>query len=261
MISRERLLKAADSEEERLLMSKAVDRANTAIKTFSPEFTVFMDPYKAHSMIDAFSYERDVKAMAWGGYDEAERLKIGFFPEFTECDTALFPITPVRISYNPDFSRRLTHRDFLGSVLGLGITREKMGDIILDEGQAVIFADKDIADYIAVNLERVAHTKVRTNILDGFTPKPREAAEKKLTVASLRLDAVISNALNISRGKAAELIKGEKAYINWKSETSVSKAVAEGDIITLRGYGRVKIREIMGTTKKDRILLRLIIYK
>lgn len=261
MISRDKLLKSAADEDERLLMSKAVDRANAAIKSFAPEFTVFMDPFKAHSIADAFKYERDIKIMTYGGYEDSERLKIGFFPEFTECDAALFPITPVKISYNANFSRKLTHRDFLGSVLGLGITREKTGDIILDEGQAVIFADSDIADYIAVNLERVAHTKVSTRILECFTPKPKESAEKKLTVASLRLDAVLSNSLNISRGRAADLIKGEKAYINWKSETSVSKAVGEGDIITLRGYGRVKITEIMGTTKKDRILLRLIIYK
>lgn len=261
MISKNKLLKAAADDEERLLMSKAADKANIAIKTFAPEFTVFTDPYKAHAIMNAFIHEDEVKVMAYGGYEDAERLKIGFFPEFTECTNTLFPITPVKISYNAKFSRQLAHRDILGSVLGLGIAREKTGDIIPDEGSAVIFTDSDIADYITANLERVGHTKVNVQMLEGFTPKPKGASEKRLTVASLRLDAVLSNAFNISRGKAAELIKGEKAYINWKNETSVSKAAAQGDIITLRGFGRIKIAEIMGTTKKDRILLRLIIFK
>ncbi len=261
MISREKLVKSAADEEEKLLISKAVDRANTAIKTFTPEFTVFMDTYKAHSIHSLFKHEGDVQAVIYGGYEDSERLKIGFFPEYTEPDTSLFPISPVEISYNSGFSGMLTHREYLGSVLGLGITREKIGDILPEEGRAVLFADSDIAEYIAANLERVGRTKVRAKLVSDIEIKPKEAVEKRLTVPSLRLDALLSSAFNISRGKAAELIKGEKAFINWKQISSVSRTINEGDIVTLRGYGRVKLTQVVGTTKKDRILLRLIIYK
>lgn len=219
-----------------------------------------MDPYKAYSIRDMLLYN-GCEIMAYGGYDECERVKLGFFPEFTVADSSLFPVTPVEISYNSDFSRTLTHRDFLGSILGLGITREKTGDIIIEESRAIAFVDSDIADYIAVNLERVAHTKVRVKILNHFTPVKKEALEKRLTVASLRLDALLSGALNISRGKAADLIKGEKAFINWKKVISVSHSVNEKDVVTLRGVGRVKINEIMGTTKKDRILINVSVFK
>ncbi len=261
MISRSILIKAASDDEERLLISKAADRAEKAIKTFTPEFTVFMDPYKAHAIYDLFRYEKDISMMLYGGCNDAERLKIGFFPEYTQPDVGLFPISAVGISYNSSFSRELTHRDFLGSVLGLGITREKIGDIMPEKGGAVMFADSDIAEYIAANLERVGRTKVRAEILEGFEPKPIPEREKKLTAASLRLDAVLSAAFNISRSRTSELIKGEKAFINWKKETSVSHTVSEGDVITLRGHGRIRLDEVVKTTKKDRILLRLIIYK
>ncbi len=261
MITRQELIRSAADDEERLLISKAVDRANTAIKTFTPEFTAFMDPYKAHSISDLFKYEKEVCSVVYGGYEYSERVKIGFFPEYTEPNNSLFPISAVNIYYNSSFSRTLTHRDFLGSVLGLGLTRDKIGDIITEEGKAILFADSDIAEYIAAGLERVGHTKVKAEIAKELVIKPKETAQRRLTVPSLRLDAVLSSAFNISRGKTAELIKGEKAFINWKKDTSVSKAVTEGDVITLRGYGRVKLTEVIGTTKKDRILLKLIIYK
>ncbi len=255
------ILKSAADEEEKFALAKAVDRANIAIKSFRAEFSPFMDPYKAYKFKALLSSERDIKISLFGGYDMAERLKLGFFPEYEEIDESAFPITAIEIKYNSQFSSNITHRDFLGSILGLGITREKLGDIILEDSKAVAFADSDIADYICINLEKVKRTKVRCQILENYKPKEAEITEKRFTVASLRLDAVLSNAFNLSRGKTSDLIKGEKAYLNWKNETSLSKTVAENDIITLRGYGRIKILEVIGTTKKDRILINIGIYK
>lgn len=259
-MNRKEILSHIGNEEERLAAAKAIDKLSVAIKTFTPEFTMFMDPYKAYSLRDML-LNNDCDILVYGGYEESERVKIGFFPEFSEPLKADFPITTVEISYNAQYSRALSHRDFLGSMLGLGITREKTGDIIIEKGRAIAFVDSDIADYIVVNLEKVGHTKVRVKIIENFMPKEKETLEKKITVASLRLDAVLGGALNISRGKASDLIKGEKAFINWKKTISVSHTVAEGDIITLRGVGRVKINEVMGTTKKDRILINISVFK
>lgn len=257
------VLKVASDDEERFALAKAIDRANTALKCFKAEFSQFMDPYKAYKFKSILSAERDLDIVLYGGYDMSERLKIGFFPRYEEFepDFNLFPISAVEIKFNSQFSSGLTHRDFLGAILGLGITREKVGDIILEDSRAVVFTDNDITDYICVNLEKVKRTKVRCKVLKDYEPKVNEIVEKKFTVASLRLDAVLSNAFNISRGKISDLIKGEKAFLNWKNEVSVSKTVAENDIITLRGYGRIKIIDIIGTTKKDRILINVGIYK
>ncbi len=255
------ILKFAADGEEKINLAKTIDRANTAIKCYRAEFSQFMDPYKAHKFKSLLSGERDIKIALYGGYDMAERLKLGFFTEYEELDFDEFPIEAVEIKYNSQFSSGLTHRDFLGSILGLGIVREKVGDIVLEDSRAIAFIDTDIADYVCVNLEKVKRTKVSCKILHDYKPKEAEMTEKKFTVVSLRLDAVLSHAFNLSRGKVSDLIKGEKAYLNWKNETSVSKCVAENDIITLRGYGRIKITEIIGTTKKDRILISVGVYK
>ena len=259
-MNRKDILSGISDSDERLAVAKAIDRLEIAKKTYTPEFTIFMDPYKAYSIKDML-LGNECNIFIYGGYEDSERVKVGFFPEFTEADTNVFPIKAVEISYNSQFSRVLSHRDFLGSILGLGITREKTGDIIIEDDRAVAFVDEDIAEYIVVNLERVGHTKVRVKLLEHFKPAKKEAQEKKLTIASLRIDALLSGSLNISRSKAADLIKGEKAFVNWKKVTSVSHIVNENDVVTLRGVGRVRINEIMGTTKKDRILINVSVFK
>ena len=201
-----------------------------------------------------------VQIMAYGGFEEAERRMIGFFPDYCEPSGEEFPITAVEVGLSR-FSSGLTHRDFLGSVLGLGLTRDKIGDIIVEKEHAVIFAESSIADYIAANLEYVGRTKVNTRLLPGFVPELSQPAEKKITVASLRLDAVLGGCFNLSRTKTAELIKAERAYINWLGEDSPAKQVKEGDVLTLRGSGRAIIKEVNGKTKKDRVLITVEIYK
>ena len=259
MISESELLKKFESKEDRYIAAEALEKAENVMFTGMPQFTDFMDPYKAHSLKDAlWGYGRIVM---YGGYAESERLKIGFFSEFDNADEKAFNIVPVEISYKRKFSRELSHRDFLGSVLGLGIAREKTGDIIVEYDRAVIYTDSDIADYIEMNLERVGHTKVNVKILEDYVPPVKETKEKMITLSSLRLDSLLSGAFNISRGRVSELIKGEKAFINWKKTVSPSKNVAEGDLVTLRGTGRVKVCEAVGNTRKGRILVRVVVYK
>jgi RNA-binding protein YlmH len=121
--------------------------------------------------------------------------------------------------------------------------------------------DSDVAAFVTASLERVGHTAVKISLVDDFQAPIKNGVEKRLTVASLRLDAVLCGALNISRGKAAELIKGEKAFVNWLPAKSGSMTVAEGDVLTLRGTGRVILKEISGITKKDRVSLTVEIFK
>lgn len=258
MINVSALLRTITDADEKIIYAKAFDKYSLTQKTGKDSFSVFMDPFKAHRL-KAMLNGSEVECVLYGGYEDAERLKAGFFAY--GADLAAFPIVPVCVKYNEKFSRQLTHRDFLGSVLGLGITREKIGDIIILDSGAVCYMDEDIADYVCVNLERVGHTKVRVSVLESYKPKPFEKQEKRLTVASLRLDAVLSGAFNISRGKTSELIRGEKAFINWQCCNSGAKQLEEGDSITLRGFGRIKLKEIVGQTKKDRILINIEINK
>jgi RNA-binding protein YlmH len=257
------LLKSITDDDTRILYARALDKAVAALKSYEPQFSDFMDPYKMGALCDIVNreYGYELNTMVWGGYADAERRTIGFFPEYAEPGTDVFPISCVRIDYNAKFSRELTHRDYLGSVLGLGINREKTGDILIDESGAYMLMATEVAHFVASGLERVGHTKVKVSVVDNFQAPVKDGTEKRLTVASLRLDAVLCGALNISRGKAAELIKGEKAFVNWAVAKSGAVTVVEGDVLTLRGTGRVILKEITGVTKKDRISVTVEIFK
>lgn len=259
IFNKDEFLKNIADNEERLVYARSLDKAMLAAKKHIPAFSAFLDPFKLsrfYKMIATGGGLNDLQVIAYGGFEESERKMLGFFPDFYIWQAADFPITAVEISFNK-FSTGLTHRDFLGSVLGLGITRDKVGDIIVesDSERAIVFADESIADYISANLERVGHTKVKVKILEEYIPKATTHEEKKLTVASMRLDAVLGACFNMSRTRVAELIKGEKAYVNWLGESSTAKQLKEGDIVTLRGSGRIRIMEINGKTKKDRFLI------
>ena len=262
MLNKTKLLQPV-KEDERMLFARALDRAELAAKAYEPQFSDFMDPFKMAALMEIVSKEFGftLNIMPWGGCDSAERKICGFFPDYMEPEPELFPIACLRIGYNSKFSRPLAHRDFLGSVLGLGINREKTGDIYIEDDCAYMYMDRDIADFTASSLERVGHTKVKCELAAEYKKAEEKGTEKRFTVASLRLDAVLSGAFNISRGKIAELIKGEKAFINWQSCTNTATTVAKGDMLTLRGTGRVLIKEICGITKKDRVALVAEIYK
>lgn len=258
MLNKDILSRIADNDE-RLVYARALDKMEAAQRRSIPMFTAFFDPFKLKRFTELIGYT-DMKTIACGGFEDAERRMLGFFPEYCVPDPSDFPIRTVEIKFTR-FSKGLTHRDFLGSVLGLGITRDKVGDIIVEDERAVVFAETAVAEHIAANLEYVGHTKINASLLDNYAPPVKIPVEKKMTVASLRLDAVLGGCFNLSRTKTSELIKGEKAYINWLGESSPSKQVCGGDILTLRGCGRAVIKEINGKTKKDRILITVEIYK
>lgn len=255
------LLKHISDPQEKILYAKALDKAFLADKANTPAFSDFFDPYKANHIKSIAECKLRLNIKLFGGYEESERCMLGFFPEYLDAENSDFPIDILKISYNKKYCSALSHRDILGSVLGLGITREKVGDILLDDktASAVIFVHNSISGFVVSNLERIGRTSVKIDYALDFHYEQR-LTEKKLTLASLRLDALLSSAFNISRGKTSELIKGEKAFINWNVVTSTSHSVSENDIITLRGHGRIKLLEICGKTKKDRVLINIAIY-
>ncbi len=259
-MDRVKLLKTFTNSKEKIEFAKVLDNIYLCKKNHGKVFTHFLDPYKAnkfYNIIKNTKFDFDFNFSIFGGAQSSERQMIGFAPNYMELDKIDFPISVILVKYNVRFSKTLTHRDFLGSVLGLGIERYNIGDIILTEEGALIFIFKNMVDYVCSNLEKVSSTKVLAELKDITQIKmPTEnKEEKRITVSSLRLDSVISSVFNFSRSKSSQLIESEKVFINWISATSVSKTVTENDIITIRGFGRIIINEILGRTKKDRILL------
>jgi RNA-binding protein YlmH len=238
--------------EDKLLFAKALDRFNSAQKK-GAAFTDFLDPVSCEKIF--LAYEKKIFVKKFGGYENAERKMIGFFASDDEKN---FPITPVAFTYNMKFSKPPTHRDYLGAVIGLGLDRVKIGDILVSDEGATMYVSSDVAAFICENLQQVKRTAVKGKIGEALHSPAESGKEKRITVASMRLDAVISAAFNLSRTKAAALIEGEKVFVNWKLAKK-TQHIAEGDAITIRGVGRVAVDEQMGSTKKDRIILRVIV--
>lgn len=258
MINKQKILSNITNKEDKILFSKILDQLSFCEKNYESTFTEFMPILKYLEFNTIISKEYfNINILNFGGFEEAERVIIGFFPEYIEHSFNDFPISVLEISYNEKYSKELTHRDYLGSILGTGIDRCKVGDILLKDNKAICFLCNDIIDYVHINLEKVASTKVKTKVLkleECNIPKPK-LEEKNIIVSSLRLDAVLSSAFNISRGKISDYIKGEKAFVNFVIQSNGAKNVKENDIITLRGVGRIKVLKTMGKTKKDRIIL------
>lgn len=190
----------------------------------------------------------------YGGFEDAER-KLACFGDENEFGYAPAPpIALVKVSpLSQKFSDDLTHRDFLGSLIGLGIKRETLGDIIITGNTAYVFCLESICRYITDNLIKVRRTSVKCEIVgnlpENALPKPKE---KLLIVSSMRLDTGISAVYDISRSKSAALVESEKVFINSKLTDSLSKNIEIGDTVSVRGYGRFRYKDIAGGTKKGR---------
>ena len=192
----------------------------------------------------------------YGGYGLSERQMAAFLPDALYYDYQ-YPIQIIEISpVNRKFAEELSHRDYLGAVMNLGIERCKLGDILIEDGKAILFAKEELAGYIMEHLTRIRHTTVKTSILSAFEDsyEPRYE-ELKGTVASGRLDTVLSLAYPLSRSKITGLIEGARVFVNGKLVTSNGYRLKEGDILSVRKMGRIGYNGILSETKKGRYMV------
>lgn len=231
--------------------AKVLDRLFICKTRQKPAFTNFYDPAKWTAFYNALKSE-DVQIKTFGGTADCERRMLGFFPSENEID---FPISRLQIKHNGKFNKTPRHQDYLGSILGLGFDRSRIGDIFLGEDYSEIFVHKDISEYLCEQLDQVGKTPVTVKILSKDEPglAKVEEIEGQLNLASMRLDVLVAAAFNLSRGKVVPLIRGEKVFVNWTPCIDTNRQVKLGDMITLRGYGRIRIGDILGKTKKDRL--------
>ena len=258
--------KTADSlnikPENKVLISRINDLAKQTLQKHVYVFSDFLTPAQAEDTLKTAESFRELKFMLFGGNNKSERRVIGFCPDYMEISDSDFPIDIVRISSNKKFSAEISHRDYLGSILGLGIDRSKTGDILIFDGSALCYVKSEISGYVAANLFKVGKNSVEAEVLslDKVCIPEAKTEEKSFTVSSLRLDAVAGGAFNMARGKIQDLIEGEKVFVNFMTQSSPSKNVSENDMISVRGFGRVKVLSVNGRTKKDRISITVLKY-
>lgn len=228
-------------------------RAEFSYRTEYTDFLTLSEIETAKSVLNGSNYR------FYGGMEDTERQMLCIAHEDIEIIDEVFPITgilvtPKSIKFSEDFS----HRDVLGSVLGLGLQREVIGDIFVSEKEAFILCTEQISDFILDNLVKVRHTNVvckRVKAEETAFKKEFKVIER--TVSAIRIDTICAVAFGLSRSSAATAISAGKVFINGREICSPSFGVKEEDVISFRGEGKARLKEIGGLTKKGRISVTL----
>lgn len=236
-----------DSE---IFIARVDDTAQIAERTNKPKFFGFLTAEQAVA-VSARLKNRGVKFGLFGGYDNASRVVLGCFPDWADEE---YPITAVTFNYRKSDS--LSHRDFLGSLMGLGLKRESVGDILIGEGQTVVFILNDILKYVTEQITKIGRVGVSVTVgLPKSLPKGETLEEFRTTVASERLDCVIAALCNFSRNAAAEKIVQSLVTVNSFVIEKPTYTINSGDIISVRGKGKFIIGQIGAKTRKDRVIV------
>ena len=253
-MDRSNIEKIAHNPEDRVLLAKLWDKINAGLRRDIPANTCFLSPRELDMAKYLFGLQPGLTE--FGGYEDAERKMLVYLPEYLEEDNLYDEDSPV-VCLRAQFFEgdALSHRDFLGALMGAGIGRETVGDICVGKGSCDFFVTAEIAPYIEQNFLSAGRTKLhisRIPLREAQIPEP-EVKEIKDTVASLRLDSIISSGFRIGRSLAAQYISAGKAAIDGLPCEKPDKAVSEGMKISVRGLGKIKLTAVNGRTKKDRI--------
>lgn len=262
IIDRERVLNFAAETADKNFLARIVDRFEAVIRQQGYEVTDFCDPARQAMIDKALGWLGDPLSEWRGGYEGAERRRLLICPEYFDPASLDDGIVLLEVTGNFKF-QQVTHRDFLGALLSLGIRREKLGDIIVTDSGCQVFVDTGVKDYIAMHLQKIHRVSIQVGEIarDQLVLPVREAGTMQGTVSSLRLDAVASAGFGLSRTKMTREIAAEKVRLNWLVSTDSAAPVKAGDVISIRGMGRLEVREVRGETKKGRIALVLKCYR
>ncbi len=245
-----------------MLKRRLLDLANTAYMRGIAVYSDFLNLWELNIYHSAAEEFPPLRREAFGGYEYAERQMVAFLPDAFSFDGETAPAFPIRClairPVNEKFSDALTHRDYLGALLNLGIDRCKLGDILAEPSCAYVMCQEKLCPFIARELSRVKHTTVTVEICSpgeiSYVPRTETVSG---TIPSVRLDAVIALAFGASRSKLAPLIEGGKVFVNGRLVTSNSYLLRDQDLVSVRGYGKFRFLEPEGQTRKGRYFTRL----
>lgn len=259
MLNKEKLIEHIKEDNLKDVVIKVIDKAEIVLKKHEIKSTDFLNPYELSAAINVLNSIYDLSYIEVGGYKEAERKTIVMFPDYLEDYMIDIPVAILEIQSSSQFVN-LDHRDYLGSILGMGLKREKIGDIIIHNNMCQIIINSNLKDYILYNLNKVGNTsvKVKEIKLEDIIPPDIEYKKIQGNIASLRLDAVLSTGFKLSRTEAQSLISKERVNVNWGKTIKSSYEINENDIISVKGKGRVIVDSIEGKTKSGRTVVKLL---
>ncbi|RCX22844.1 RNA-binding protein YlmH [Fontibacillus phaseoli] len=219
----------------------------------------FLDPRQCFILQSLANRHPDTAVRLDGGYEGAERQRGLIAPDYRDLGSEPMGMKVLSITSDDQKLAALQHGDYLGAILGLGLKREKIGDIhVREDGCHVIIAE-EISPFLSMNLQQVHRVQVMTELvdLDSLRTTEAELEPLDLTVASLRLDGIAGDVFRLSRSKVLVPIKAGRCRVNWKTEENPSKLLKEGDIVALQGFGRFKVLECDGATKRGRLRVKI----
>lgn len=241
------------SKADQLLVDKIIDWTNIANEKYTEKFSLFLDCRQskiARQVLDSLKFEN---YKFFGGYENAHRLVLGVFPPYTDINNEDFPVKGLTFTYRK--CDILTHRDILGSLMSLNISRDCIGDIIISEGKSVVFVFDKILPLILENIHKIGRIGVKAEV--GFDLSDVDAEQKYSeisgTVASLRADCIVSLAAKMSRDKASSLIKSNGIIADYEEVYSPSTEMCEGIGFSIRGYGKFILSSVNGLSRKNRL--------
>ncbi len=244
--------------DEHRFVDKAVEWVERAGQ-HSLKLTDFLDPRQTFILTVLANRNPDAQVRFDGGHPGAERKRALVAPDYRVLDDEEMGISLIEVTSEDEKLKELDHGDYMGAILGLGIKRDKIGDIYVREDGCHFLAASEIADYIRLNLSQVHRLYVRTEQLplDKLKATETKLDEMFLSVASLRLDGIVSDVYRLSRAKVLVPIKAGRCKVNWKQEEDPSKPLKQGDVVSLQGFGRFQVLEVEGVTKKGRYRLKI----
>lgn len=252
-MDRSHLDKIAQTPEDRVLLAHLWDKINAGMRRNISANTCFLS--QREQEMARFLFGNQEGLTFFGGYDGAQRQMLCYLPDYMEKDSLMDddPIVCLHATFYKGDSP--THRDFLGALMGAGIGRECVGDICVGEGFCDFFVTAEMAPFLLQNFESAGRTALKlTQIplreLSLPTPKTQEVQD---TVSSLRLDSVVSAGFRIGRSAAAQYILSGKAAIDGLPCEKPDKILSQGSVVSVRGLGKIKLKQIGGRTKKDRL--------
>ena len=256
----ELLNKFSKDPEERTVLARALDQMERAQNRSIPCATQFLSPTQRAALEPLLAACGHPKHLFHGGYGGAERTVCVFLPDWQEPEDwpAEDELAAIECAYPPT-GADLTHRDLLGGLMGIGLTRERVGDILVGDTAAQIICLKEAAPIILSQFEQAGRyrLKLKEIPLTDLIPAPVEVRLIHDTVATLRLDAVLSSGFSLSRGKAADAITGGRVSVNHRECIKPDRPVAQGDVLTCRGLGKCVLKTVGGQSRKGRIIIEI----
>ncbi len=242
-------------DESGLLISRIEDLIYLS-EYDSDSFLGFLNESEA-SLVCSYLQNRHIDFKLFGGYKNADRVYLSLS---SDCPDTAYPI--IALSIRSKGKNALSHRDYLGALMGMGIKRECIGDIvIIDDNSAVVFVREEISTYILSEFTKVGSMFVNVSVFDGDTEEfSNRLLEDRIIVTSMRVDNVISSIINCSRSQTLDLINEKRVFVNFRQVSKPSYNLNCDDVVSVRGKGKFIIGKQIGKTKRERLILSVFRY-